>query len=191
MTTFKQLTDFLVELGTDKVPHTNEVFLAHLIGVHQDLKAWGCDEELCRAGMFHSIYGTERFRRFCLPLERRGEIRELIGARAERLAYLNSAMDRSTFDRAVMNGDADGALCITDRITGEEIELSRDEFDDLCRVHLCDWLEQVPRSQEWNYRREAYRRMADRLGGAALESYQRVFSQEPAVGSRVSRDSCG
>lgn len=183
MTTFKQLTDFLVASGTDKVPHTDGVFLAHLIGVYQDLKAWGGDEELCRAGMFHSIYGTERFRRFCLPLERRGEVRDLIGARAERLAYLNSAMDRSTFDRAVMNGDAGGVYRITDRITGEEIDLTRDEFDDLCRVHLCDWLEQVPRSREWNYRREAYRRMADRLGDVALASYQRVFAQEPAVGS--------
>jgi hypothetical protein len=181
MTTFKQLTDYLVALGTDKVPHTNEYFLAHLIGVYQDLKTWGCDEELCRAGMFHSIYGTERFQRFSLPVERRGEICELIGSRAERLAYLNCFMDRASFDRAVMRGDADGGFRITDRLTGEEIELTRGEFDDLCRVHLCDWLEQVPRSQEWNYRREAYRRMAERLGGSALESYQRVFAQEPAA----------
>jgi hypothetical protein len=183
MATFKQLTDYLVALGTDKVPHTNEVFLAHLIGVHRDLKDWGCDEELCRAGMFHSIYGTERFQRFSLPIERRGEIRELIGSRAERLAYLNSAMDRASFDMAVANGDAAGRYRIVDRITREEIELTRDEFDDLCRVHLCDWLEQVPRSREWNYRRQAYRQMADRLGGAALEAYRRVFAAEPAAGS--------
>lgn len=179
MTTFKQLTDFLVSLGADKVPHTNEVFLAHLIGVYQDMKAWGGDEDLCRAGLFHSIYGTERFRRFQLPLERRGEVRGLIGTRAERLAYLNSAMDRASFDRAVLGGDAD-AYPIVDRITGEQIALTPAEFSDLCRVHLCDWLEQVPRSQEWSYRREAYRRMADRLGGTALAAYQRVFSQESA-----------
>jgi len=183
MTTFKQLTDYLVALGTDKVPHTNEFFLAHLIAVHRDLKAWGCDEELCRAGMFHSIYGTERFQRFSLPVERRGEVRELIGPRAERLAYLNCAMDRASFDRAVMSSDANGACRIIDRLAVEEIELTREEFDDLCRVHLCDWLEQAPRSREWNYRREAYRRMAERLGGAASESYQRVFAQEPAAGS--------
>ena len=58
MTTFKQLTDYLVALGTDKVPHTNEFFLAHLIAVHRDLKAWGCDEELCRAGQAdHAVVG--------------------------------------------------------------------------------------------------------------------------------------
>ena len=49
-----------------------------------------------------------------------------------------------------------------DRITSEEVQLSQHDFDDLCRVHLVDWLEQVPRSQEWDYRRAAYRRMAER-----------------------------
>jgi hypothetical protein len=49
-----------------------------------------------------------------------------------------------------------------------------------CRVHLCDWLEQVPRCQQWDYRRAAYRHLAERLGGPALDSYNRVFSQETA-----------
>ncbi|HET6882568.1 MAG TPA: hypothetical protein VFI31_20545 [Pirellulales bacterium] len=178
MTTFKQLTDFLVALGVDKVPHTKENFLAHLIAVYRDLKAWGCDDELCRAGMFHSIYGTERFQRFSLPLKRRGDVRELIGERAEKLAYLNCVMDRASFDNAAF-GDGDH-YCIVERINGEEIELPRSEFDDLCRVHLCDWLEQVPRSQEWDYRRPAYRRLAERLGGVAQEAYDRVFAAETA-----------
>ena len=43
--------------------------------------------------MFHSIYGTEKFQGFTLPLERRAEVRALIGDRAERLAYLNCAKD--------------------------------------------------------------------------------------------------
>ena len=181
MTTFKQLTDFLVSLGADKVPHTNEVFLAHLIGVYRDLETWGCDGDLCRAGMFHSIYGTERFQRFALPLARRGEVRELIGPRAERLAYLNCVMDRASFDRAAFEGG--DRYTIVDRISGEQVELPRDEYDDLCRVHLCDWLEQVPRSKEWDYRRPVYRRLAERLGGVAQEAYDRVFATEEATAS--------
>jgi hypothetical protein len=51
----------------------------------------------------------------------------------------------------------------------------------LCRVHLFDWLEQVPRSRYgWGYRRSAYRRMAERLGGVALATYDEVFAAEPA-----------
>ena len=62
-----------------------------------------------------------------------------------------------------------------------QVELSREDFDDLCRVHLFDWLEQVPRSQRgWGYRGAAYRAIAERLGGAALATYDRVFAQEPA-----------
>src|SRR5205807_2348343 len=98
--------------------------------------------ELCRAGMFHSIYGTQLFQGFKLPLERRPELREVIGERAERLAYLNCAMDRATLDAAL--DQPDGPYRITDRLTGEEVVLSRRDFDDLCRVHLFDWLEQVP-----------------------------------------------
>ena len=40
---YKAITDFLLGLGTDKVPHTEKAFLAHLIGVYRDLESWGCD----------------------------------------------------------------------------------------------------------------------------------------------------
>ena len=95
----KRHTDFLLGLGTDKVPHTgDDAFMTHLISVYRDLDAWGCEEAVCLGGLYHSIYGTELFQRFALPLDRRGEVRALAGARAERLGYLNSAMDRPSFD---------------------------------------------------------------------------------------------
>jgi hypothetical protein len=128
--------------------------------------------------MFHSIYGTELFQGFKLPLERRTEVRDLIGERAERLGYLNCAMDRASFDRAVEIDEE--PYRFTDRISKEEIRLSRQDFDDLCRIHLYDWLEQVPRSGKWDYRREPYRRLAVRLGGAALASYDQVFADHAA-----------
>jgi hypothetical protein len=176
---FKCLTDFLLAQGIEQVGHTGKSYLAHLIGVYKLMEAKGCTEELCRAGMFHSLYGTERFQGFKLPLERRVDVRALIGERAERLAYINCAMDRSTFDRAVKQ--AGDRYTITDRLTGENVSLSREDFDDLCRIHLYDWLEQVPRSQEWDYRREAYRGMAARLGETALQVYDRVFAAEGAA----------
>jgi hypothetical protein len=173
---WKRLTDFLVGLGTEQVGHTNKSYLAHLIGVYRYMEERGCSEELCRAGMFHSIYGTELFQRFALPLERQQEVRALIGERAERLAYLNCAMDRASFDGAA--GRDAGPYRFRNRLTGEEVELAAEDFDDLCRVHLYDWLEQVPRSKWWDYRRDGYRRLAERLGGVAREAYDRVFAAE-------------
>ncbi len=197
----KPITDFLVKLGIEKVPHTEKSYLAHLIAVHRDLRSWGCPEEVCLGGMFHSIYGTEMFQGFKVPLEQREELRQMIGERAERLGYLNCAMDRPVFDAnfwedARLQQDAggrvsprlepasrrDAATCRfrwRDRITGEVLDLSRADFDDLTRIHLCDWLEQVPRSQKWDYRRPAYQAMARWLGGVAQAAYERVFAKEP------------
>ena len=175
---YDELIEFLKGLGTERVAHTDGSFLTHLIAVYRDLQVWGCDEAVCRAGMFHSIYGTEKFQKFALPLAERGDVQRLIGERAERLAYVNCVMDRKSFDQAV---EREAELYrIRDRVTQSEIELGAKDFEDLCRVHLCDWLEQVPRSRQWNYRRGAYERMAARLGGVAQAAYEKVFAAEPA-----------
>src|SRR5579884_1328802 len=141
---FKGLTAFLVAEGVDAVGHTGKSYLAHLVALYRMLEADGCGADVCRAGMFHSIYGTERFQGFTLSLERRPEVRALVGERAERLAYLNCALDRAAFDRAAARPAP--PYRVVDRLSGAEVELSAADFDDLCRVHLYDWLEQVPRS---------------------------------------------
>jgi Domain of unknown function (DUF6817) len=176
---FKRMTNFIRAVGADDVEHSQRTYLAHAIGVHNDMKRWGCDDELCRAGMFHSIYGTELFQRFTLPLERRDEVRELIGERAEWLAYLNCAMNREQYDRSVFQ--TEGPYFVLDRFTGEQVPMSETNFDELVRMHLVDWLEQVDHSKMWDYRRDAYRQMAQRLGGIAKAEYQKVFALEPAT----------
>lgn len=174
---YRTMVDFLRELDIEEVPHSgHKGFLAHLVAVHRDLEHWGCSQDVCRAGLFHSIYGTELFRRWSLPVDRRGDIRALIGERAEWLAYVNCLMDRATFDGLL---ESNGPYRITNRETGEMMELSREDYDDLVRLHLCDWLEQVARSVRWDYRRDSYRRMAARLGGIAQESYDRVYAEAP------------
>src|SRR3954470_7802000 len=128
---FKRLTDFLVGLGIEEIDHTSKSYLAHLIGVYKYLEARGCSEEVYRAGMFHSIYGTELFQGFKLPVERRPEVRALIGERAERLAYLNCAMDRTACDRDLDRAEV--PYRVVDRLAGEEVSLAREDFEDLCR----------------------------------------------------------
>lgn len=175
--TFKELTEFFRTIGADEVSHSDKSFLAHAIGVYNDLKEWGCDEDLARVGIFHSIYGTELFQGFTLPLDRRDDVRLLTGERTEALSYLNCAMDRTHFDAQVKAGGK-GPYTILDRFDGTEIEVSDQDFEDLCTVHICDWLEQVERSGNWRYRRDGYRSLAERLGGIALASYDRVFANE-------------
>lgn len=177
--TFKTLTDFLVNLGIEQIAHTQKNYLAHLISVHKLIQASGYDEDLCRAGLFHSIYGTEKFQGFKLPVEQREDLVELIGPRAERLAYWNCLMDRESLDNLL--GQSVEPFIIRNRESGEAMSLTLREFDDLCCVHLFDWLEQAPRSRfGWEYRRQAYRQMAERLGGQAIEVFDRVYTAAPA-----------
>ncbi len=170
---FKEMTAFFREIGAADVGHTNKTYLAHCIGVHGDMKKWGGDDVMCHAALFHSIYGTEIFQDFTLPVERRAEVRTLIGERAEYLAYVNCAMVRDTFDAAVEQHDAPYVL--QDRLTGGSIEMNEQDFNDLVTIHLCDWLEQVARWGNWDYRRDAFERMAQRLGGIAEERFAEVF----------------
>jgi hypothetical protein len=132
--------------------------------------------------MFHSIYGTQKFQRFALPLERRGDVRGLIGDRAEWLAYVNCFMDRETFDDAALTYTA--PYRIRHRVTGEVLELSAIDFEDLCRVHLADWLEQFEHSSQQDYRREAYWNLARRLGGVALAACEKTYAKE-RIAARV------
>ncbi len=187
MAAAQQLIDYLRGLGTAEIDHTGHDFLRHLIAVHDLLAAHGVDEELAVAGLFHSIYGTERFQDFCLPLSERDRIRQLIGSRAERLAWLNCVMDRASFDHAVsaaLEGESEPAkLTISDR-DGVQISVDANDLRDLATVHLFDWLEQVERSEfGWGYRRQAYQEMAALSGPAAEALYADIFSREPQKSS--------
>ena len=124
--TFKALTDYFINIGADQVNHSNKTYLAHAIGVHRDLQAWGCDEQLCQAGLFHSIYGTEGFQGFTLPLTRQAELIEMIGERAERLASQFSAVARPFEEWAQAVTDADVVITSTENLT---IGTSESEHD--------------------------------------------------------------
>ncbi|MDE2746894.1 MAG: hypothetical protein OXI41_13040 [Chloroflexota bacterium] len=186
-----ELLDFLYSLGTAEIDHTGHDFLTHLRAVHDLLAEHDAGDELAAAGLFHSIYGTERFQDFCLPLDRRQQVGDLIGERAERIAWLNCIMDRSTFDSAVsaaLSGEID--LAISDRDGNPPIELTIDQLRDLATVHLFDWLEQVERSEfGWGYRRVAYREMAQLLGPEVEALYDEVFTREPSESAQAAAGS--
>jgi (p)ppGpp synthase/HD superfamily hydrolase len=82
---YQQMTAFLLGQGIGGMEHTGKTYLGHLIAVHRLMEEQGCAADACRAGLLHSIYGTEAFQRFQLPVARRHEVRDLIGERAERL----------------------------------------------------------------------------------------------------------
>ncbi len=177
--TNEELYGFLLSLGTDEVAHTGGDFLHHLQAVQRVLEEWGAEPVVSRAGLFHSIYGTELFQDFSLPLAERDQMRELIGERSELTAYCNCVMDRATLDATVVRALAgEGDLEIRDR-EGGSIALTREQLVDLAQVHLFDWLEQAERSElGWDHRRQGYRNLAELIGPSAVVAYDAVFALE-------------
>ena len=71
--------------------HTNGGLVKHLKGTFDILKAWECSMDLCNAGLCHSLYGTESYRREPIPLDEREYVRKIIGKNSEHLVYLFGA----------------------------------------------------------------------------------------------------
>jgi hypothetical protein len=78
--------EYILEL-TKKAKHTGKPFHRHLFSVYKYLKLQNAPEEVCDAGLFHSIYGTE-FYNFQNNRITREIVRGIIGEYAEELVYI-------------------------------------------------------------------------------------------------------
>lgn len=78
--------NYLISKKTQNIPHNGKSFFQHLVGVYDKLRYWQCDEDICFAGLFHSIYGNEIFK--TVVEKDRNIIKDLIGNKAENLVYL-------------------------------------------------------------------------------------------------------
>eukprot|EP00588_Corethron_pennatum_P012181 CAMPEP_0194266334 /NCGR_PEP_ID=MMETSP0169-20130528/1276_1 /TAXON_ID=218684 /ORGANISM="Corethron pennatum, Strain L29A3" /LENGTH=313 /DNA_ID=CAMNT_0039006995 /DNA_START=16 /DNA_END=957 /DNA_ORIENTATION=+ len=177
------LLDYVERAVPDVLQHTGaSAFDEHLRGVQAVLRGWKAPEHTVRAGLFHSIYGTEGFQGFALPLSERGPIADLLGERAERLCWIFCMVDRSTVDATVIAWSQNRKFEETYSFRARpelgqfKIAVSKDEWLDFIELNLADWLEQVEGAASkpselfnWNkgeayaYRRDAYRFMSELL----------------------------
>jgi hypothetical protein len=142
-----ELREFLLQLGTDHVAHSRRTLFEHLCGVEAILRAWEQPENICRAGMFHSIYSTEHFAQATLSLDDRGRLQEAIGEWAERLVFLFAVLPRTAVFASVncdrpLAPDAFAELSchwnntVTVRLSGSEARW-------LALLHMANRLEQA------------------------------------------------
>lgn len=168
--------------------HTGtSAFDKHLKGVQSVLRFWKAPDHLTKAGLFHSIYGTEGFQGFSLPLSERPAIQSLIGTKAEQLCFIFCMVDRSTVDQTVLDWSPQVPLNATYTFYARPelgrfpLQLSKDEWLDFLELTLADWLEQVEGAaskassiflwktgEAYAYRRRAYAQMSHIL------SYERA-----------------
>ena len=137
----QQHLDLLLELNADKNPHSGGALLEHLRGTHDLLHAWGNGQAVCVGGLFHSIYGTQAYRTQSASLEDRQRIRAVIGARAERLAFLFCVSNRGEFYGALDQDDA----TLRNHVHEETEPVTQDELRDLIEMEMANFVEFMPR----------------------------------------------
>ena len=110
MNEFSKEIEYLKSIGCDKLPHSNRTLLEHLIGTTQLLKNLGRSEIEQKAGLFHSIYGTEYYRDSEKLKIKREEIINLIGKECENLVHVFCNLNNRT--RTILKADFDEPLRI-------------------------------------------------------------------------------
>jgi len=133
---------FLEAHGAATAGHGSRALIDHLTGVSALLVEWGARRAVCDAGLFHSVYGTESYTNQTIPDDLRPAVIAVIGAEAERLAWLFGVLRKESF--YTLLGAGEGS--IVHRQTGAEVPLSRQDVADLCDLTVANWLEQRPRA---------------------------------------------
>ena len=114
--------DFLKKVGTEDIPHSGVTLFDHLIGVFNILKDMDVAQHVQDAGLYHSIYGTAVFHH--QTTSDRGVVRNIIGERAEHLAYLFCVLGRETNRKTEISEISDKEirreLMLIDYANGEE-----------------------------------------------------------------------
>ena len=114
--------EFLEKIGTNEISHSGETLLEHLVGVFEILKEMNALEYVQDAGLFHSIYGTSIFHH--QTVSDRQVVEDLIGEKAEHLAYLFCVLgretDRQTEIAVIEDRQIRGDLMLMDFANNEE-----------------------------------------------------------------------
>jgi hypothetical protein len=135
----------LEEIGAEDTDHPRGTLADHLRGTYDVLIGWGCERDVCLAGLYHSVYGTDVFQTVTLAPDARDRVAAAIGAEAERLAYIYCALSReSLYDNLGTGGPP---YAVHSRLDGSELPLNRDEYAGLVTLDFANRVEQMPHSR--------------------------------------------
>ena len=145
MSCYQDVIAYLTEHGADEQVHSGHTLLDHLVGTYELLRQWDCRDELCIAGLCHSVYGTESFKSVIVEQTHRGELKQLTGEHAEYLSFLFCVHQKRSLWFNLVNARQLGYFSIKNRYSGEAIKIDEQTFADLAVITLANKLEQRPR----------------------------------------------
>ena len=96
---------FLREVGCGYLPHSGRTLYDHLLGTANILLEYERPDAEVKAGLFHSIYGTDIYRLSKSISITREAVSEVIGKEAEQLVHIFCSIKPRT--EKIINGDVD------------------------------------------------------------------------------------
>jgi len=173
---------FLRGLGADKIPHGRRTLFDHLIGTEAIVRRWGASKDVCKAALFHSVYGTEFFKNAPLTVRNRRKIRKHLGPQAEHLVFVFCTMQRASVYEAVSRGKTFHVL----NLKGKRVNVSRAELCGLLMILWANAMEQNPQggtTRAWRKTVEASARFLPKEALQELRAY--TASTEALLGMDV------
>src|SRR5579862_9782312 len=137
--------DLLRRYHADATEHSGRRLIDHLLGVYRLLEIWSNASDVCCAGLFHSIYGTNIFSHRSAPYADRAIVRAGIGERAERLAFLFCTSDRPV---AFLEAALAGSTMLADIVHGGANPVAADDLAALIEIEVANFLEQPDNSDD-------------------------------------------
>ena len=167
----------LAALGAGDFAHLNGSLERHFTSVHALLEQWGADETLCRAGLFHAVYGTAGFTAAMVSLDQRSKIADIIGADAEQIAYRYCSCDRSIVWPQI---GGSSPVIFRDRFTDEQSDIDASDLSLFCELTCANEIEIAQDDPDFIERAGAYLRgLFDSwhpfLSEPAREAVARIF----------------
>lgn len=144
-----QLSKVLEDLGTKGFPHAHgKTLYIHLLGTWKILNAWNQPYWIQAAGLFHSIYSSDVYKRKVLDSGKdRAKVRGLIGTKAERLVYLFCHTPRQIFFNKLMESESviTKGMTVSTTLSDSMTDLSLDssEVCGLAIIHMANEAEQT------------------------------------------------
>jgi hypothetical protein len=177
MKTTDELFAQLQALGAGEFEHLNGSLSAHLRGTEALLRSWGASEPLCRAGLYHAIYGTDGYNPALMSMAGRSGIADLIGKEAEELAYLYGACDRKAFYPRI---GTEAQLLFADRFKSSEYAIEAGQLAGMCELILANELEIASGSAEFRAQYRAalsglFERMPSLVSRAGFQAYRNIL----------------
>ena len=81
MNKYIESINYLISKKTQNIPYGQGNLFQHSVNVYDKLRLWKCDEDICFAGLFNSIYDMEKDRNV---------VKNIIGAKSENLIKSNN-----------------------------------------------------------------------------------------------------